>query len=181
MNGSEIRQARERARLTQGELGEKVGVSGRTVGNWERGASIPRNRAARLVEVLNLDEQAEPANPLQVVSDATLLAEIARRFEEGRTREKAGEEHEPSSPSMNQAGVSPAPEDDGLGSFGGRARGDLDHEDINDGAGDNVYSLVPPPPASDTAAYRAPNRGKKQKDKQDEDAEGTQDPGDDEE
>ena len=108
MNGSEIRQARERARLTQGELGEKVGVSGRTVGNWERGASIPRNRAARLVEVLNLDDQAEPANPLQVVSDATLLAEIARRFEEGRTREKAGEEHEPSSPSMNHAGGKPA-------------------------------------------------------------------------
>lgn len=108
MNGSEIRQARERARLTQGELGEKVGVSGRTVGNWERGASIPRNRAARLVEVLNLDDQAEPANPLQVVSDATLLAEIARRFEEGRTREKAGEEHESSSPSMNLAGGKPA-------------------------------------------------------------------------
>lgn len=108
MNGSEIRQARERARLTQGELGEKVGVSGRTVGNWERGASIPRNRAARLVEVLNLDDRAEPANPLQVVSDATLLAEIARRFEEGRTRERAGEEHEPSSPSMNDDGEASA-------------------------------------------------------------------------
>ena len=50
--------------------------------------------------------------------------------------------------------------------------------DENDAAGDNVYSLVPPPPASDTAAYRAPNRGKKQKDKQDEDAEGSQDPDD---
>ncbi|TSI12667.1 hypothetical protein [Brevibacterium aurantiacum] len=53
--------------------------------------------------------------------------------------------------------------------------------DENDSASDNVYSLVPPPPASDTAAYRAPNRGKKQKDKQDEDAEESQDPGDDEE
>lgn len=31
MNGNEMRQARERAGLTQGELGEQVGVSGRTV------------------------------------------------------------------------------------------------------------------------------------------------------
>ena len=34
--------------------------------------------------------------------------------------------------------------DDGLGAFGGRARGDLDHESINDGAGDNVRRLRGP-------------------------------------
>ncbi|WP_350271519.1 hypothetical protein AAFP32_11985 [Brevibacterium sp. CBA3109] len=92
--------------------------------------------------------------------------------------EKAGDGDAEATPNK-RAGVSPATgEDDGLGAFGGRARGDLDHEDLNDGNGDNVYSLVPPPPASDTAAYRAPNRGKKQKDKQDDDAEGSQDPDD---
>ena len=95
--------------------------------------------------------------------------------------EKAGDGSEHSATSMNQAGGKPATgEDDGLGAFGHPARGDLDHENINDGNGDNVYSLVPPPPASDTAAYRAPNRGKKQKDKQDKDAEGSQDPEEDE-
>ncbi|MDN5658310.1 hypothetical protein [Brevibacterium sandarakinum] len=47
--------------------------------------------------------------------------------------------------------------------------------DENDAAGDNVYSLVPPPPATDTAAYRAPNRGKKQKDEADKRGEEDQD------
>ncbi|WCE41080.1 hypothetical protein PGC08_05175 [Brevibacterium sp. BDJS002] len=93
-------------------------------------------------------------------------------------QKKAGDGDAEATPT-SRAGVSPATgEDDELGAFGGRARGDLDHEDLNDGNGDNVYSLVPPPPASDTAAYRAPNRGKTQKDKQDEDAEGSQDPDD---
>lgn len=109
------------------------------------------------------------------------LNELILAFTDDSSAEKAGDGDAEATPT-SRAGVSPATgEDDGLGAFGGRARGDLDHEDINDGAGDNVYSLVPPPPASDTAAYRAPNRGKTQKDKQDEDAEGTQDPGDDEE
>ncbi|MCI4012338.1 helix-turn-helix transcriptional regulator [Brevibacterium sp. ZH18] len=109
------------------------------------------------------------------------LNELILAFIDEDPAEKAGEGNADSPTPMNQAGVSPATgEDDGLGAFGGRARGDLDHESKNDGAGNNVYSLVPPPPASDTAAYRAPNRGKNQKDKQDEDAEGSQDSGDDE-
>ena len=90
MNGNEIRQARERAGLTQGELGERVGVSGRTVGNWERDFSIPRNKLAKVEQVLNVREYLGKEGKLQDVSDASLLAEIARRFDEGRTR-KAGE------------------------------------------------------------------------------------------
>lgn len=103
MNGNEIRQARERAGLTQGELGERVGVSGRTVGNWERDFSIPRNKLAKVEQVLNVREYLGKESKLQDVSDASLLAEIARRFDEGRTREKAGEGHADGSPSMNHA------------------------------------------------------------------------------
>lgn len=122
-----------------------------------------------------LPPEADTLNPDERRAISDLVRVMARQ-------KKAGEGNADSPTPMNQAGGKPATgEDDGLGAFGGRARGDLDHESKNDGTGDNVYSLVPPPPASDTAAYRAPNRGKKQKDKQDEDAEGTQDPGDDEE
>lgn len=108
MNGNEIRQARERAGLTQGELGERVGVSGRTVGNWERDFSIPRNKLAKVEQVLNVREYLDKESKLQDVSDASLLAEIARRFDEGRTREKAGEGNADSSPSNTQAAGSAA-------------------------------------------------------------------------
>lgn len=103
MNGNEIRQARERAGLTQGELGERVGVSGRTVGNWERDFSIPRNKLAKVEQVLNVREYLGKESKLQDVSDASLLAEIARRFDEGRTREKAGEGSGYSATPMNNA------------------------------------------------------------------------------
>nr|WP_162177291.1 helix-turn-helix domain-containing protein [Actinotalea ferrariae] len=89
ISGAEIRSARERARLTQEELASRVGVSHRTVGNWERGASVPRNREAALLSVLadHLDAGERPAH-LRAVSDAELLAEIARRFARGQ---EAGE------------------------------------------------------------------------------------------
>lgn len=53
-NGNEIKEARERKRMTQQELADAVGVSLRTVGNWEQGASVPRNSMGRLAEVLGL-------------------------------------------------------------------------------------------------------------------------------
>lgn len=119
-----------------------------------------------------LPAEADTLDPDERRAITELVRVMARQ-------KKAGEGNADSPTPMNQAGGKPATgEDDGLGAFGHRDRGDLDHENINDGNGDNVYSLVPPPPASDTAAYRAPNRGKKQKDKQDEDAEGSQDPDD---
>lgn len=61
--------------------------------------------------------------------------------------EKGGEGNAGDPAPMNPAGGSPAP-DDGIGAFGHRDRGDLDHENINDGAGDNVHQLHP-----DLAAY----------------------------
>lgn len=51
--GDDIRQARERAQLTQPELGRLVGVSEGTISNWERGVvKAPKNRLARVWEVL---------------------------------------------------------------------------------------------------------------------------------
>lgn len=107
------------------------------------------------------------------------LNELILAFMGDGSTAKAGDGDGEATPPTHAAGS--AAHDDGLGAFDHRDRGDLDHESTNDGAGDNVYSLVPPPPRKDTAAYDAPNRGKKQKDKQDDDAEGSQDPEDDDE
>lgn len=39
-----LKEARKRARLTQTELGEKLGVTQRTVSGWETGARQPDRR-----------------------------------------------------------------------------------------------------------------------------------------
>lgn len=108
MTGEQIRAARERAGLTQAELGSKVGVSLRTIGNWERGASVPRNRMAAIEDVLreHLASVSDGAAPLHSASDVELLAEIARRFARGRD-ESAGDEHARSAP-RTKAGPGPA-------------------------------------------------------------------------
>jgi transcriptional regulator with XRE-family HTH domain len=40
--------------MTQGQLSAAVGVNLRTVGSWERGENVPRNRLAKLEEVLGV-------------------------------------------------------------------------------------------------------------------------------
>lgn len=79
MNNTEIRAARERMGLTQEQLAQQVGVHPRTIGNWERGQTVPKNRLARLRRVLGEDG----GNPLAEATDAELLAEVARRFRYG--------------------------------------------------------------------------------------------------
>lgn len=102
--GQQIRDARERASLTQEQLAQLVGVTHRTVGNWERGASVPRNRLAKVREVLpHIDDQDDRNVDLRSASDAEVLAEIARRF--ARTGED--EEHVRSA-AITRAGESPA-------------------------------------------------------------------------
>src|SRR5690606_9976574 len=81
ITGDEIRAARERAGLTQEQLAQRLRVSMRTVGNWERGARIPLNRLAALREFMYPPKDREETEPgLRSASDAELLAEIARRF-----------------------------------------------------------------------------------------------------
>lgn len=90
-----------------------------------------------------------------------VLNELIRVMANSNTGEGEGN----ASPAHRRAGVSPA-QDDGIGAFGHRDRGDLDHESKNDGAGDNVHELfTPPPPASETAAYRTRNRDKEEEER----------------
>ena len=57
---------------------------------------------------------------------------------------EAGDGDGKATPHTDAGGTPVTGADDGLGAFGGRARGDLDHESINDGAGDNVRRLRGP-------------------------------------
>lgn len=90
MTGEQIRTARKRAGLSQGDLATLVGVSMRTVGNWEREDSAPGIAEPRLISALRdyLDNGPVSAGPLQAVSDVELLAEIARRFARAERRER---------------------------------------------------------------------------------------------
>lgn len=72
--GERIRLERERAGLTQPQLGALVGVSGRTVGNWERGEASPRNSLARLMDVLpGLKDMPLPAEAVAEIRPAPEL------------------------------------------------------------------------------------------------------------
>jgi transcriptional regulator with XRE-family HTH domain len=55
ITAEQIKAARERRQMTQQELADEVGVSLRTVGSWERGESVPRNRMAAVAEALDID------------------------------------------------------------------------------------------------------------------------------
>lgn len=102
-----MRDARVAAGWTQEQLAERLGVTLRTVGNWER-STPPGSGQARLRAVLgdHFERSAEP--PLRTVSDAELLAEIARRFTRG-AQTTAGESRGHTAPT-NPAGESPAEE-----------------------------------------------------------------------
>lgn len=86
MNGDEIRRLREARHWTQADLARRVGVGPRTVGGWERGESVPRNRMGALRELFGLDGNSDASDPIRAASDVALLSELLRRaaLREGR-------------------------------------------------------------------------------------------------
>jgi DNA-binding XRE family transcriptional regulator len=59
ISAENIKNGREPLQMTQQELADEVGVSKRTIGGWERGESVPRNRMAALAEVLGMESVSE--------------------------------------------------------------------------------------------------------------------------
>jgi transcriptional regulator with XRE-family HTH domain len=59
ITGEQIKASRERQRMTQQELADEVGVSLRTVGSWERGETVPRNRMGAIAEALDIQIPGE--------------------------------------------------------------------------------------------------------------------------
>lgn len=121
IKGSDIRDARNRAGMSQEALAEAVGVTLRTIGNWERSATVPRNKLPIVREVLGdyLEEGKSQSPRLRVASDEELLKEIARRFARSLQEEGPGSWRDASSE-----------DDDGGGEAGG-------------------LSVVPDPPTDD--------------------------------
>lgn len=79
LTGDDIKRARQLAGLSQAELGKLVGVSMRSIGNYERGETIPRTALPKLQEVLG-PHLGGHGPSLEAASDAELLGEIAKRF-----------------------------------------------------------------------------------------------------
>lgn len=52
IDGESLREAREQTGKTQQELADAVGVSLRTVGNWERGGVVPRKHWPKVLRAL---------------------------------------------------------------------------------------------------------------------------------
>jgi transcriptional regulator with XRE-family HTH domain len=97
--GPRIRQARERLKLTQAQLAEKLGVSRASVNSWENDITHPRSTVL-IRDVLNIDQSFLPNERPRIadMSNAELSAhlntliaqinettvEIARRLQENR-------------------------------------------------------------------------------------------------
>ena len=91
LTGEDLAAARNRARLTQQQLADRLGVTLRSVGNWERSQAVPSGAESKVRDVLASQLGNQP-DLLSSVSDARLLAEIAKRFERAR---EDGEGHVP--------------------------------------------------------------------------------------
>lgn len=85
ITGDEIRRGRELLGLTQADLGKRIGVSHRTIGNWERDETSPQRYEARLRELFRGQDPA-PSTSIADFSDTELLLEVSRRMSEQRTR-----------------------------------------------------------------------------------------------
>lgn len=80
MNGEQIRAAREARGWTQYQLAKMLGVADRTVGSWERGESIPKNRLGMLRELFGFDEADNgTVDPIHSAPESELLMELLRR------------------------------------------------------------------------------------------------------
>ena len=58
--GTKIKRARERLRLTQAQLAARVGVSQKTVDNWEHNRSYPKSAIGALEEILGPLTDGDP-------------------------------------------------------------------------------------------------------------------------
>ncbi|WP_227488183.1 helix-turn-helix transcriptional regulator [Brachybacterium subflavum] len=175
--GDEIRAARQRAGLTQQQLAERVGVTMRTVGNWERGETLSERYAARLASVLDGLIQSAETPSIEDYSDAALLAEIARRFDRTRSSRdrsasspRTADSADPVARDAQQDGATTPPADAMWMPESVRpAQGGRDEE--------SEGNLAQRPPADfdlgdfDLAAKHGRNRGREAREQQDRDAE----------
>ena len=74
--GRRIKAARERKGWTQAHLATLMDVTHKTVGNWERGETVPQNRLGRLEEVLGPGIDPDAPQPVRVSHGVSPSEEI---------------------------------------------------------------------------------------------------------
>jgi transcriptional regulator with XRE-family HTH domain len=86
----DVKQAREKLGFLQSELAEAVGVSSRTVQNWEAGVSSPKPHQVKTIERLMkiLPPPTEVERP-DTVSRLLAIIESQQRVIESLTREQS--------------------------------------------------------------------------------------------
>jgi transcriptional regulator with XRE-family HTH domain len=72
--GTRIKRARERKRWTQKQLAELIGVSQKTIDNWENGRTEPKSSIGALEEVLEVSLNGTPDPGPPDISRALLRA-----------------------------------------------------------------------------------------------------------
>ena len=98
ITGQELQDARNACRLTQDELASQLGVTSRTVVNWER-SGVPKAKESLVKNMLQMSERGDS---LADYSDLALLTELGRRLSILR-----GAENVAASDASNQLHVEP--------------------------------------------------------------------------
>jgi transcriptional regulator with XRE-family HTH domain len=80
-----LREARKRLRMTQTELGEKIGVSQRSIANYEAGKVVPhRPTLEKLASVLNIAVEElmmeNKETPVYIAQQAEYITEARERY-----------------------------------------------------------------------------------------------------
>lgn len=86
MSGEDLRRARERVGLSQEALGRIMGVTGKTVRNWESRPELTSAMEARVKKADELWQESENIPRLSDLSDIALLAEMGAIMSEVATR-----------------------------------------------------------------------------------------------
>ncbi len=96
ITGADVKRARGRLHLSQTQLARQIGVSLRTVAEWEGSSGPLSDRiVGRLSGVFADLEPSAAAVPLSEVSDLELIAEMARRLSSLRSQAKGGSSDRP--------------------------------------------------------------------------------------
>lgn len=74
MNGDEVKKNRERLELSQEAFAKKLGVSSRTVQNWEAGGRVPRSKVTLIMSLDKQQDDNELQNSVQTKNERLALA-----------------------------------------------------------------------------------------------------------
>lgn len=82
--GTKIKRARERKRWTQQQLAEAVGVSQKTIDNWENGRTSPRSSLGAIEQALNVNLTNGQSVSNFATADEALIWSLDRFTEDER-------------------------------------------------------------------------------------------------